>query len=114
MTRAMRNALVAVVGVVVMLSACKKSHEEAVKATKEACTVYLDTAKTTQDCDKLAGLTMDVAKPFQDVSNEKELAPDDEEFVTKCMDRIADDYKRCESNAAFKRAMDRLMFAVVQ
>jgi hypothetical protein len=103
--------VVVLIDVVVMLSACKKSHEEAVKSTREACTVYLNTAQTTQDCDKLAALTMDVAKPFQDISNEKEMAPDDDDFLTKCMDQIADDYGRCKDNTAFKKAMDKLLYA---
>ena len=108
----MRSAVVVVIGVVVMLSACKKSHEEAIKATREACVGYISARQTTQDCDRLAELTMDVAKPFQDVSNDKEMPPADEEFITGCMDRIAEDFERCKDNTAFKKAMDRLFYAV--
>jgi len=108
----MRAALL--VAAVLVTSACKKSHDEAVVATKEACGEFLAAAAPAASCDKLADLTLDVAKPFADVSNDKELAPADDEYVTKCMDEIAEHFNRCKDNAAYKRAMDRLLYAVVQ
>jgi hypothetical protein len=108
----MRAALA--VAVVLSLSGCKKSHEEAVAATKAACGELLAVSSPAASCDLIGDLTMDVAKPFQDVSNEKELAPADDEYITKCMDQIAEHHDRCKDNRAYKRAMERLMFAVVQ
>ena len=108
----MRTVLLLVA--VLSIAACKKSHEQAVAATKEACTALLAEATLATSCDRLGDLTMDVAKPFQDVSNDKELAPADDEYITKCMDQIGEHYKRCQNNASYKRAMERLMFAVAQ
>ena len=102
------------VAALLAVGACKKSHEEAVAATRQACIHYISAAQSTQDCDVLADRAMDVAKPFQDVSNDRELAAADEELITGCIDRIALAYERCKTSAAFERAMDRLMFAVVQ
>ncbi|MBA3462665.1 MAG: hypothetical protein H0T46_22100 [Deltaproteobacteria bacterium] len=110
----MRMALVVMVGLVLGGSACKKSHDEAVKATREQCVKFLTAADTKATCDTLAGLTRDVAKPFADVSNEKDLSESDDSFLTKCMDSIAENYDRCKDNAAYKKAMDRLMSSVVQ
>lgn len=102
------------VALVLSVAACKKSHEQAVAATKEACGVLLAESSPATSCDRIGDLTMDIAKPFQDVSNEKELAPADDEYITKCMDRIAEHSDRCKDNRSYKRAMERLMFAVVQ
>lgn len=108
----MRAALLVVA--VMSLPACKKSHDEAVAATKQACGVLLASSSPAASCDTIGDLTMDVAKPFQDVSNEKELAPADDEYITRCMDEIAEHHDRCKDNRSYKRAMERLMFAVVQ
>ena len=110
----MKAAFVVIAVAVLAAPACKKSHEQAVTATKEACTAFLAEATPATSCDTLGDLTMDVAKPFQDVSNEKELAPADDEYITKCMDEISEHHDRCKDNRSYKRAMERLMFAVVQ
>ena len=110
----MKAAPLVAAALVLSTSACKKSHEEAVVATKEACGAFLAAATPAASCDTLADLTRDVAKPFADVSNDKELVPADDEYVTKCMDEIAEHYKRCKGNASYQKAMDRLMAAVVQ
>src|SRR5262245_50826462 len=109
----MRTVLLAAV-LVLSTSACKKSHEQAVAATKEACGVLLAEVTPATSCDRVGELTMDVAKPFQDVSNDKDLSPADDEYVTKCMDQISEHYDRCKDNGSYKRAMERLMFAVAQ
>lgn len=110
----MRMALVVVVGLVLGGSGCKKSHDDAVKATREQCVKYLAAAEAKASCNTLADLTSDVAKPFADVSNEKELSEADDTFITKCMDSIAENYDRCKDNSAYKKAMDRLMMSVMQ
>ncbi|CAN5826317.1 hypothetical protein BH11MYX3_BH11MYX3_46790 [soil metagenome] len=109
----MRSALVVVVALVVG-TGCKKSHEEAVKATMEQCVKFLAAADSHASCDHLAALTEDVAAPFGDVRNDKELSPGDDEFLTKCMDSIAEHSEDCKDNTAYKKAMDKLMYAVTK
>ncbi len=112
----MRSVIVG--GLIVMLGAagpgCKQSHEAAVKATRERCVSFLAAADAKVDCDKLAALTVEVASPFGDVSNDKQLAPDDDEFITKCMDSIAEHSVACKDNAAYVKAMEKLMYAVTK
>ncbi len=97
-----------------LASGCKKSHEEAVKATREQCVKFLAAADSHANCDQLASLTVDVAAPFGDVRNDKELSPDDDEFLTRCMDSIAEHSENCKDNTAYKKAMDKLMYAVTK
>ena len=107
----MRSVLIVLV---LLGGGCKKSHEEAVKATRAECVTFLAAADAKAGCDKLASLTEAVAKPFADVSNDKELSEDDDSFLTKCMDSIAEHYESCKDSSAYKTAMDRLMSAVAQ
>ncbi len=109
----MRSALVMVVALV-LGSGCKKSHEEAVKATREQCVKFLAAADAHEGCDQLAALTTEVAAPFGDVRNDKELAADDDEFLTKCMDAIAEHAESCKGSTAYGKAMDKLMYAIAK
>lgn len=110
----MRSALVVVVVGLVLATGCKKSHEEAIKATREQCVKFLGAADAHADCDKLAALTVEVAAPFGDVRNDKELSAADDELLTKCMDSIAEHAESCKDNTAYKKAMDKLMYAVTK
>jgi len=110
----MRSALGLLLGLALVVPGCKKSHEEAVKATREQCVKFLAAADAKASCDMLASLTEAVAKPFGDVSNSKEVAPEDEEYLTKCMDSIADRAESCKDNPAYKTAMDKLFAAVAK
>ncbi len=108
----MRSALMVVV---VLVAGCKRSHEDAVKVTKERCATFLVAHEAKADCDKLAKLTVSVSDPFGDVSNDKELAPADDEYLTTCMDAIADDWTaRCKDNSDYKKAMDKIFYAVTK
>lgn len=97
-----------------LLPGCKKSHEDAVQATRAACVTYLAAVEQKADCDKLASLTVAVATPFADVSNDKTLAPADEEYITKCMDAIAAHAETCKDSKAYTAAMDQLMGAIAK
>lgn len=115
MTRGMRSVLGAgLIVVVTLATGCKQSHEAAVKATRERCVTFLAAADAKADCDKLAALTVEVAAPFGDVSNDKQVAPEDDEFLTKCMDSIAEHSEACKGNSAYVKAMDKLMYAVTK
>jgi hypothetical protein len=115
MTAAMRSALMVVVVGLALVAGCKRSHEDAVKVTKERCATFLAAHEAKADCDKLASLTVSVSDPFGDMSNDKELSPADDEYLTKCMDAIADDStERCKGNSDYKKAMDKILYAITK
>jgi hypothetical protein len=115
MTGAMRSALMVVVTGLALVAGCKRSHEDAVKVTKERCATFLAAHEAKASCDELAKLTVSVSDPFGDISNDKELAPADDEYLTKCMDVIADDWTaRCKDNSDYKKAMDKIFYAVTK
>lgn len=94
---------------------CKRSHEDAVKATLERCTAFVAAHDAKAGCDELAKLTVAVSDPFGDMSNDKELAEKDDEALTKCMDAIAEDWTaRCKDNGDYKKAMDKIFLAVTK
>jgi hypothetical protein len=115
MTGRMRSALMVVVVGLGLVAACKRSHEDAVRVTKERCATFLTAHEAKADCDKLAALTVEVSDPFGDVSNHKQLAPADDDYLTKCMDAIAENWtERCKDSSDYKRAMDKIFSAVAK
>jgi hypothetical protein len=115
MTAAMRSALMVVVLGLGLVAGCKRSHEDAVKVTKERCGAFLAAHEAKAGCDELAKLTVSVSDPFGDMSNDKELGPADDEYLTKCMDAIAEDWtERCKDNSDYKKAMDKIFYAVMK
>jgi hypothetical protein len=115
MTGAMRSTLMVVVVGLGLVAGCKRSHEDAVKATKERCATFLAAHEAKASCDKLAALTVSVADPFGDISNDKEIDEKDDDYMTTCMDAMAEDLtERCKDNSDYKKAMDRILYAVTK
>lgn len=111
----MRSALMVVVVGLVVVTGCKRSHDDAVKVTKERCATFLKAHEAKAGCDELATLTVSVSDPFGDMSNDKELAPADDEYLTTCMDAIAENWtERCKDNSDYKKAMDKIFYAVTK
>lgn len=110
MTARMRTVLLVIL---LATSACKSSHDRAVAATKKACG-ELFTTDTNASCETLAERTRAIAQPYADVSNEKDLAPADDDYLSACFDRIEQDHDRCKDNVAYKAAIDALFLSAAE